>query len=1218
VDANGLDRSYRLDDRYAKAEGRVFLTGTQALVRLMLEQAAADRAAGFNTAGFVSGYRGSPLGGVDQEFWKAQALIDAVGVRFQPAINEDLAATAILGTQQVGSDPGAMVEGVFALWYGKGPGVDRSGDALRHGNAYGSSPRGGVLVVAGDDHGCVSSSMSHQSDHALMAWSMPVLHPASVADYVPFGLYGFALSRFSGAWVGFKAISETVESSASVLVGERPAFTIPADYTPPAGGLHYRWPDLPSPRIEQRLTHKLAAVRAFARANPIDRLVVAPARPRLLIAALGKAFGDVMEALRAGGFPAERLAEAGVAVVKIGLVFPVSDFVRELAAGVEEVLVVEEKGPVVETQLKELLYNLPTDRRPRILGKRDEGGAPLIATDAELRPSRVAPALAQRLARLGLTLDIPPLAPPEPVAADHPARSAYFCSGCPHNISTKVPEGSEAFAGIGCHFMASWMDRDTGGITQMGGEGVNWAGRAPFTGNGHVFQNLGDGTYFHSGHLAIRQAVSAGVNITYKILFNDAVAMTGGQPIDGMLDVAQITRLVAGEGVKRIAVVSDEPEKYAQTFAPGVTVHHRDDLDVVQRELREVPGVSVLVYDQTCAAEKRRRRKKGLYPDPPKRVVINELVCEGCGDCQQKSNCLSIVPVETEFGRKRQIDQSSCNKDFSCLNGFCPSFVTVEGGALRKHIGADIAADELFARAASLPEPAAGLGREPFEIVVAGIGGTGVVTIGAIIAMAAHLEGHAASVLDFMGFAQKGGQVLSHVRLARDPAHLHQTRIDQGRANAIIACDLVVATSRDGLGLIAPDKTRIVANTREIPTGAMLRKPDAKVETGLLEALIKRRLGDAGTRAPSPLAGEGREGGRRSDSELRSLSSPAGAERRGRGSRVAQVVGVSGSPSLPRIKSGFAGDDSGRASPALHAYASIDAHRLAERLVGDAIQANMLILGFAWQGGLVPVSLAAIEQAIGLNGVAVDQNRRAFAWGRLAAGDPGFVAGFAGDDHGPVKTLDEIVARRVAFLTAYQDAAYAERYRRRIETVREVERRALGSEALAAAVAKNLFKLMAYKDEYEVARLYTEGSFAARLAREFEGEVKLTFHLAPPLLSRPRPGETEPRKQAFGRWMLPVFRSLAKLKRLRGTKLDPFGYTAERRAERQLIADYEAMLDDLLPQLGRADFDTILALARLPESIRGFGPVKERAIAAADLRKSELSTKLRESVPAAA
>ena len=1176
MDARAIDWSYRLDDRYARSDGRLFMSGTQALVRLMLEQAAADRRLGLDTAGFVSGYRGSPLGGVDQEFWKAAKHLDVARVRFQPAINEDLAATAILGTQQVESDPAREVEGVFALWYGKGPGVDRAGDALKHGNAYGSSPHGGVLVVVGDDHGCVSSSFSHQSDLALMAWSMPVLHPTSIADYVPFGLYGFALSRFSGAWVGFKAISETVEGSASIFAGERPSFRPPPDFMPPPGGLHYRWPDYPSPRIEQRLAHKVGAVRAFVRANPIDHLTVAPRRIRLLIGAVGKAHGDVMEALRVGGLGTERLAEAGIAIAKIGLVFPVSDRLRELAKSAEEVLIVEEKAPVVENQLKELLYNLPAERRPRILGKRDEQGAPLIAADSELRPSRIAPVLAQRLAVLGLTLDVRQAESPEPLPPEHPTRTAYFCSGCPHSISTRLPEGSRASAGIGCHFMASWMDRETGGLIQMGGEGVNWVGRAPFTGGTHVFQNLGDGTYFHSGHMAIRQAVAAGVNVTYKILFNDAVAMTGGQPVDGSLTVPQLARLVADEGAKRVAVVSDEPEKYGpRAFAPDVILRHRDDLDEVQRLLREIPGVTALIYDQTCAAEKRRRRKKGLYPDPAKRVVINELVCEGCGDCQTKSNCLSVVPVETEFGRKRQIDQSSCNKDFSCLKGFCPSFVTVEGGELRKRTGAEIAAEELLARATALPEPPGGLGREPFEIAVAGVGGTGVVTIGALIATAAHLDGTAASVLDFTGFAQKGGAVLSHVRLACDGNALHQARIDVGSADAIIACDLVVAASREALGLMAAGRTRIVANTREIPTGAMLRRADAKVETGLLEELLRRRL--------EPLA---------SSPEL------SRKPRSGYPGSIAQAsTGMD--PGSPLLRSSGRNDTG-------EVYASLDAHHLADRLVGDAIQANMLLLGFAWQRGLAPVSLAALDRAIELNGVAVEQNRRAFAWGRLAAAEPEFVARFAGEEHRLARTLDAIVEKRVAFLADYQDGVYAERYRANIERMRAAEQAALGGKQMTEAVAKNLFKLMAYKDEYEVARLHAHSGFAERIARDFEGPVKLKFHLAPPLLARKHPGESEPRKMEFGPWMLPLFRLLAKLKVLRRTAFDPFGYSAERRAERQLMEEYEALIGKLLSVLRESDPAVMLELLRLPEKIRGFGPVKERAIAAAEGRKSEL------------
>ncbi|AWN54174.1 indolepyruvate ferredoxin oxidoreductase family protein [Methylobacterium sp. 17Sr1-1] len=1132
------DRAYRLDDRFDRATGRVYMTGTQALVRLLLAQSRIDRRDGLNTAGLVSGYRGSPLGAVDQELWRAKERLAGAGIRFQPGINEDLAAAALLGSQRVALDPAATVEGVFGIWYGKGPGVDRSGDALKHGNAYGSSPKGGVLVVAGDDHGCVSSSMSHQSDLALAAWHMPVIHPGSIAEYEAFGLWGFAASRFSGAWVGFKAISEVVEGAASVALAPLPSFATP-DFTPPQGGLHIRWPDLPSLAIEARALQKLEAIRAFARANPLDRLVVAPERPRLLVVTVGKAHGDAMEAFRLLGHDPDSLKAAGVAVMKVGLVHPLDVAgLSGVAAGVETVLVIEEKAPLVERQLREALYDLTPAHRPRILGKRDADGRPLVPEVEELRPSRLVGILGPCLRGLGLAVAEPQgLSAPAP-SGPLPVRTPYFCSGCPHNTSTRVPEGSQARAGIGCHFMANWMERDTTGIVPMGAEGVDWTGQAPFTRQAHVFQNLGDGTYFHSGHAAIRQAVASGANITYKILYNDAVAMTGGQPVDGVLTVPQITRLVSAEGAARVVVVSDDPERVATAAArdplgPGVTVHHRDDLDAVQRELRETKGVTVLVYDQTCATEARRRRKRGTSPQAARRVVINPLVCEGCGDCQQKSNCLSVVPVETEFGRKRAIDQTGCNSDLSCLKGFCPSFVTLEGATPRRRPGVAVAPDAVAARAAALPEPDTALGPAPYEILVAGVGGTGVVTVGALVTMAAHLEGYGASVLDFMGFAQKGGQVLSFVRLARDPGALHQVRIDRGRADAVLACDLVVAASSDAAAVIDPARTRIVANTHEIPTGATLRDPDARIDTRMLETLLARRVG-------------------------------AGALR------------------------------------------SLDAQAMAARLIGDGQAANVLLLGFAWQCGLVPVSREALDQAVALNGVAVAGNRLALAWGRLLAADPAFVETHLAPEPAPAQDLDTLVARRAEFLTAYQDERYAARYRDRVAAVR-----ARGGEALAEAVARSLFKLMAIKDEYEVARLQSDPAFHACLAEEFEGResggrLRPTFHLAPPFLARTRPGESEPRKIAFGPWLLPVLRGLAAMKGLRGRRLDPLRLIAERREERAVLAEYEAQIDAALALVGRADSSALKDLLAAPQEIRGFGPVKARAIAAWRARSDAL------------
>ncbi|WP_374764481.1 indolepyruvate ferredoxin oxidoreductase family protein [Yunchengibacter salinarum] len=1134
-DGTGL-LDYRLEDRFNLDRKRVFLTGTQALARLPLMQRAADKARGLNTAGFISGYRGSPLGGYDQQLWRAGRLLDDYDITFQPAINEDLAATAILGTQQVETAPNREVQGVFSIWYGKGPGVDRSGDALKHGNAYGSSPHGGVLVVAGDDHGCVSSSMSHQSDVAFMAWFMPVLNPANVQEYLEFGLYGFALSRFSGTWVGFKAISETVESGMTVDVPDLPAFTTPDDFTPPPDGLHYRWPDLPGPQIEARLVHKVEAVRAFARANPIDRTVYGLDEARFGIVTTGKGHLDLMAALTYLGLDAARCRELGIDIYKVGMVWPLETAgMLRFLEGKQEVVVVEEKRGIIESQIKEFLYDLPGDKPGRVIGKYDEAGEPLIPWTGELSPSLLAPLIARRLERLLGEGSFRELL--EKLDADlHPEaeiggvkRLPYFCSGCPHNTSTHVPEGSHALAGIGCHFMASWMNWDTDSLIQMGGEGVNWLGKSTFTGKGHVFQNLGEGTYFHSGSMAIRQAIAAGTNITYKILFNDAVAMTGGQPVDGQITVDGIANQVRAEGVDRIAVLSDEPEKYNNGFhfPRGVTIHHRDELDDVQRELRDIPGVTVLIYDQACAAEKRRRRKRGTYPDPAKRVFINDLVCEGCGDCSVQSNCLSVVPKETPFGRKRQIDQSSCNKDYSCLKGFCPSFVTVEGGALKK--GSDQSAIErLSARFDDLPVPDVPGVSRLYDMLVAGVGGTGVVTVGQVITMAAHLEGKGASVLDFMGFAQKGGAVLTYVRVGESPDALTQVRTDTGQADAVIACDLVVASEQKALNVMRPGRTKLVVNGTEIPTADYVQDRDADMHKDLRLEKLKRATGAEGMNV-------------------------------------------------------------------------IAANRLAEALMGDTVFANMMMMGYATQAGLLPVGLESLDRAIELNGVAVDRNRTAFALGRLAFVDPEAVyeAAFgAPETVSDAEDLDAMVNRRADFLTDYQDRDYAETYRVLVEQVRSREA-ALGfhDRKLTQAVARYYFKLMAYKDEYEVARLHLSDHFRKAIADTFTGDYTIRHHMAPPLLSRAKDAQGRPKKRAFGPWVRLLFRPLAAMRRLRGTKLDLFGYTQERRMERALIRRYEAVVAAILENLTAGNRDAAVDLASFPDQIRGFGPVKEESVA---------------------
>ena len=1152
------DPDYTLDDNLTRDRGRVFLTGTQALVRLLCMQKRCDELQKLDTAGFVSGYRGSPLGAVDQELWRARDLLGRHHVEFLPAINEELGATAVIGSQQVEANPTRKVEGVFAMWYGKGPGVDRAGDALKHGHVYGSSPHGGVLVVLGDDHGCVSSSMPHQSEGALIAWSMPVINPANIQEYLEFGLYGWALSRFSGAWCGFKAISETVEGGAVVELPEMPRFVVPTDYVAPPDGLHNRWPDLPGLPLEQRAAAKLEAVQAFARANSIDRLVVPAPAARVGIVAAGKAYLDLLEALEHIGLPLARLEELGVRLYKPGLTYPLETTrLAAFAHGLDEILVVEEKGPIVEQQVKNLLYNLPEGERPAVIGKTDRAGAPLLSALGELRPSRIGPVLVRWLASRFPALDLAQYLPEfcaaqlPPLGANDPRRTPYFCSGCPHNTSTRVPDGSRALAGIGCHFMATWMKRDTYYLSQMGGEGVSWAGTARFVTEPHVFQNLGDGTYYHSGSLAIRQAIAAGVNITYKILYNDAVAMTGGQPVDGKLSVPQIVQQVLSEGARKVVVVTDEPANYTGVALPqGVTVHHRGELDAIQRMLREEPGVTVLVYDQTCASEKRRRRKKNrpghvVFPDPARRMVINPAVCEGCGDCGVQSNCLSILPLETALGRKRQIEQSSCNKDYSCVEGFCPSFVSVLGGTLRKPESVRMSLAELENALVSYAPPPQPDLAAPFEILVAGVGGTGVVTVGALITMAAHLEGKGASTLDFMGFAQKGGAVLSHVRVAAAPDRLHQVRIDLRQADAVFACDLVVASMPDSLAVMRDGHTKVVANEHEIPTADFTRDRDAVVDrAGLLDKLAQ----------------------------------------------------VAGRDNVLRL----------------------DAQATAARFLGDPVGSNVLLLGYAWQRGLVPVGLVALMRAIELNGVAVDMNKRAFTLGRLLAADAGLLDRMAQPaqviQFAAPKALAEIVAFRVDWLTRYQDAQYAQQYAQVVAAVerREVEIEGDGSRrTVSKAIARALFKVMAYKDEYEVARLHADPAFRRQIESQFDGDYKLAFHLAPPLLARRKPGSDVPAKMQVGGWLMPVFGVLGRMKGLRGTAFDPFGYTHERKAERALRDRYLAFARDLATGLRADNRDAALKLAGLAEGVRGYGHVKQAGMAALEAQWDALLARYR-------
>jgi len=1146
-----VNTSYELEDRYRQASGRVYVTGTQALVRLPLVQHQRDRGAGLKTAGFISGYPGSPLGGYDQALNQGRAFLAENDVHFQPGLNEDLAATSVWGTQQASIMPGMRYDGVFSIWYGKGPGVDRSVDALKHGAQAGASARGGVLVLAGDDHGARSSTTAHQSDQAFIHCAMPVLHPATVQEYLDYGIYGWALSRFSGCWVGFKCVTDVIESGASVSVdADRIALEFP-DVELPATGLNL-FRGSGGLTAEQLLyEHRLPAAQAFVRANRLDRKVIGGDRRTLGVVTTGKAYLDVRAALDALGIDEGRAAALGLGVYKVAMPWPLEPSrVLEFARGYDEVLVVEEKRPIIEEQLARVLVNQPS--RPRLVGKTDEQGAVLVPNRGELVPDVVAGVIAGRLQRLVDAPDLVERSRPRTVLTVQPTAPAgglmrlpSFCSGCPHNTSTRLPEGSIAFGGIGCHGMAMSMpDRPTVAITQMGGEGAGWIGMAPFLDTPHVFQNLGDGTYFHSGLLAVRAAVASGVNITYKILANGAIAMTGGQEIQGEVTAPEIARQVAAEGAAKVVVVTDEPSRWKKNALPsGVSVQDRTKLDRIQRELRQIPGTTVIVYEQECAAEKRRKRKRGKAPDPDRRVVINERVCEGCGDCSVQSNCISVEPVETEFGRKRRINQSTCNKDYSCLLGYCPSFVTVKGARLRV---SETALPPLPMDAvAGLPIPGVAGSETPYSVLLAGIGGTGIVTMGALIGMAAHLEGKGVTVLDVAGLAQKNGPVTSHVRVYDRPDEVHATRIETGGADALIGADLVVASGQECLSKVGADRTSVVANDHVAPTAAFARNPDLDLSATPMVQAVQRAAG--------------------------------------------------GASFLP-------------------------ATELAEALAGDAIYTNILLLGFACQRGLLPVSLEALERAIDLNGVAVGPNLRAFTWGRLAADDLAAVQAVAEsyvhdvlDEPVGDEPLEVLVARRAADLTEYQDAAYAQRYRALVEQVRAVEEQKVpGHQELTEAVARYLHKLMAYKDEYEVARLMGDPAFWRSMEEQFEGDLRVEFNLAPQILNRRDPDTHRAKKRSYGPWMRRGFRVLARGKRIRGTRLDLFGRTAHRRNERALIGEYEETVTELLAALDGGNHELAVEVASIPELIRGYDLVKEAHLLEARQRQNDLMEKFRE------
>jgi indolepyruvate ferredoxin oxidoreductase len=1147
-----------LDQKYTQGSGHIFLTGIQALVRLPMAQIRRDRAAGLNTAGFISGYRGSPLGGYDQQLFAARKHLDQYNIKFQPGVNEDLAATAIWGSQQLNLSPGANYDGVVGIWYGKGPGVDRCGDVFRHGNAAGSAKNGGVLCLAGDDHGAKSSTVPHQSDHAFMSALMPYLYPSSIHEMIEMGLLGIAMSRYSGCWVGMKVITETVETTAEIdLTDEMTPFIIPTDFEMPPDGLNLRWPDDRYAQDRRLQDYKGFAAIAFARANKVNRITMDSPNARYGIMASGKSYEDIRQALRELGVTPEVAAKIGLRLYKIGMPWPLEpQGVREFAVGLEEIFIIEERREIVENQVKQELFNWRDDVRPRIIGKMDDHDKRFLPFAEELSVASLASSLTERLLRLDLNPEIATMLrakadwfngrqATQMQAVAPITRTPYFCSGCPHNTSTKVPKGSRAFAGIGCHFMALWMDRSTETFTHMGGEGVPWVGVAPFTKEEHVFANLGDGTYFHSGSLAIRQAVASGANITYKILYNDATAMTGGQHVDGELSPQQITFQLHSEGIREIYLVSENPDAYPSSeIAPGTKTAHRDELDAVQKTLRKVKGASAIVFVQTCAAEKRRRRKRGTLEDPARRVLINPAVCEGCGDCSVQSNCISVEPLETEMGRKRTINQSTCNKDYSCLKGFCPSFVTVDGGKMRKRAAAGVG------EIGELPEPASRptLDR-PYNVAVGGVGGTGVLTIGALLGMAAHIEGKASMILDMSGLAQKGGAVLSHVRLSEHTADVTCSRIVTGTADLVLAADEVVAAAKETITLCESGRTTGVINTHLIPIADFILNRDFNFQARKVNSVLETAL--------------------RKDSSFFDFTKPA------------------------------------------------------EMLLGDSIATNMMMMGFAYQKGLLPLSAKAIEQAIEVNGVAIKLNIQAFQLGRLAAHDPAKLIAMMKDQDETVApktldamSLDEIIAHRSALLTDYQNAKLAGRYRALVAQVRDAATSGGYGEALPRAVAINYAKLLAYKDEYEVARLYTDGRFEKQLRDQFEGDFKFSFNLAPPFLSRGVDALGRPGKRAFGSWMMTAFKILAKMRGLRGTAFDLFGQTADRKLERDLIVGYEKDVATVLGLLSPLTLDTAIEILSLPDRIRGYGPIKEKAVQDAKARYAQLAADLVSPPPA--
>ena len=1121
-----------LKDKYTLFKGFRFLTGSQALVRLAIVQRRRDSKKKIKSAGYISGYRGSPLGTYDKQVLQAKKHLENHNVYFQPGINEELAATSLWGTQQANFYGEGKYDRVFGIWYGKGPGVDRSGDALKHANLAGTSRHGGVLALMGDDHTCESSSAMHQSEFAMIDAMIPVLNPSGVQEILDYGIYGIELSRISGCWIGIKCVHDNVSSAATVDLNEDRVSLIDIEKNlVPDDGLNIRNNDTPQKQEVRLHYHKLNAVKEFCKVNKLNKYIYNFDNAKIGIVSTGKSYLDLMQSLEKLKIDEEAAKEFGIRLLKIAMPWPLEpSIIEDFSQGLDLIIVVEEKRSLIESQIREILFNRSSSLK--IIGKKDLEGNTLFPSTGALNPGMIA-------CKLGLTiynknknhdlkLNIEKINSliSETRSLDTIKRAPYFCSGCPHNTSTQIPSGSRAMTGVSCAYLVQNMKRDNQGFTQMGSEGATWVGESLFSNRDHVFQNLGDGTYIHSGILSIRHAVAAKTKITFKILYNEAVALTGGQALDGLPTVAQISRQLDAENVSKIAIITDEPKKYTNKdiFGKNTTIHHREDLIKIQNELSKINSTTVIIYDQGCAAEKRRKIKRSLMPEPNKKIFINDLVCEGCGDCGVKSNCVSILPLETEFGRKRQIDQANCNKDYSCIDGFCPSFVSLEGDVKTKK---NIDQSLIETLDSELQEPILPKIKGFYGVMIAGVGGTGIVSMGALLGTAALIEGKGAGVLDMTGLAQKGGAVKSFLRIFEKPEEISTIRLSYNDTDLLLGCDLLVSNDEDILLTLKKGRSKAVISTDEVFTGEFTRNPDLEFPAEEIKENLIKWLGEN------------------------------------------------------------------------NSY-FIDTGKIVRKILSDDIPANMFVVGFAYQAGLIPIKSTSIEEAIRLNNVSVDFNLNAFRLGRQTFLKKDNIYKLienkiSEDDSEKLSsTLNDKINRRFNFLTEYKDEKYAKKYIKLVNAVKTCEEKlSINKTTLSEAVAFNYFKLMAYKDEYEISRLYTHPRFEKKIKETFEGNFKINFHVAPPIFAKKNSSNGKPKKIKMGQWLLYLMKLIATLKFLRGTFFDPFGYSAERKIERKLIQDYEIRILNITKKLNKENYDTACKIAKIPEKIRGFGYIKK-------------------------